>query len=166
MWLIPTARGMTRTLMQRVFGGAVRQRLQYFQLDLGRIVQEPAEARLMHDENLDRTRRRHRRVARTTRDERHLAEEGAGAQQLRLVPRGLDVDGPIEEEEELVALPPLFDQLRTRRQAQLVRQRRDLAQLLLRATGEQRHLPEQFELRILAHPHDPILTSVVGAPKG
>ena len=50
--------------MQRVFGGAVRERLQHLELDLGRVVQKPPEARLVHDEHADRGRRRHGRVSR------------------------------------------------------------------------------------------------------
>ncbi len=145
MWLIPTARPQGRggSLLQRplqsphrstcerVLGGAVGERLQDLQLDLGRVVQEAAEAGLVDDEHADRARRGHGRVPRTLRDERHLAEEGAGAERLRLAPLGADVDRPVDEEEELVALPTLLDQLRPRRQAQLVGERRDLTQFLL-----------------------------------
>ncbi len=56
-----------------------------------------------------------------------------------------------------MALPALLDQLRARREAQLVRERRDLAQLLLAAAGEQRHLAEQLELCVLPQPHVSIL---------
>jgi hypothetical protein len=48
----------------------------------------------------------------------------------------------------------------TSREAELVGERRDLAQLALGAAREQRHLAQQLELRVLAQSHSPILTSV------
>src|SRR5688572_14872164 len=165
MWLIPTARAMPLRLMNRVLCGAIRQRLEHLELDRRRVAQEAPERLLVHDQHPHGARRRHGRVAWPRRDERHLAEERAVAEAADLPALGADVDLAVDEHEELVALPPLLDQRRARREAQLVRERRDLAQLALGATREERHPAEQFELRVLAQSHGPILTPVVGAPK-
>ena len=127
-----------RRLVQRVLGGANRQGLQH--------LSEICASRAGGGESRTRGRRargsgssRSRSRSPALRDERDLAEDRALAEAVSVRPfarirrrprRGRRTHGP--------AAPPRSAS--SRRQAELVRERRDLAQFLLAAAGEQWHL--------------------------
>jgi hypothetical protein len=79
------------------------------------------------------------------------------------------VAGPVQEDEELAAPLALADQPLARGQLQLVGERRDLGQLLLRAACEERDGLDQLDLLVLAdlpaQPHVRSLNPVPAAPR-
>src|SRR5262249_22671433 len=94
--------------------------------------------------------RDHRCGAWHVRDEGDLAEEVAGLHRVDLRPVPHDVDLAVEQDEELAAPLALADEGLVLGQVDLVREGGDLAELFLRATGEERYGADQRDLVVLA----------------
>src|SRR5437868_8847274 len=87
------------------------------------------------------------------RDERDLPEELACPPGRELLALPADLGLALEQHEELAAALPLAGQHLPLPEVDLVGDRGHLPELLLGEPGEERHLRDRFDLRVLAKPH-------------
>src|SRR5581483_11563867 len=126
-------------------------------LHRGQLLGQPAERAIGQDEQARRLRGRHGRVARRAGEQRHLAEEPAGADRVdhRAVASHLDRAG--RHDDELVRVRALPHELHPGRHVDQVGRLGDRLELVVVAMREERHRPDQLDLRILVR-HRTILT--------
>src|SRR5262245_32392974 len=102
------------------------------------LLAEVEERAIRDHEHVERRQRGHGRDPRDLREERNLADEAPGPERLHLAPLATHLDLAADDHEELAAALALADQNLALLQVELVRDPRDLLQLLLRALLEER----------------------------
>src|SRR5947209_17104622 len=128
-----SARECGRPLVDRGLEAAVQ---------LGHLVLDAAEVARGHHHRRHLRCRHDRRVALRARERAHLAHEVPRAELGELPVAGLHLAAAVFDHEELVRGLAAVDQALARGDVDLVGDTRDLAQLVLRQSGEQRYRPE------------------------
>src|SRR5579862_1734969 len=125
------------------------ERAHDLELHAGVRAEQLLEVALRQDERAQRRLRGRRHLARLADDERELADEVARADRLHAPALLRHLDLAVDDREELTAHRPLACKRPAGGEVEVLRDLRELRELALRQSGEQRHALERFDLRVL-----------------